>query len=58
MQAYLCSVCWFIYDQGIEYPEANAPPHTAFEVLPEDWVCPICGAGKNYFIPFDESPTG
>jgi rubredoxin len=58
MQTYLCSVCRFIYDQFLGYSEARIPPDTAFAELPENWVCPICGAGKSYFISFHDSLTG
>lgn len=39
---YVCSVCGFVYDEKIE--------GTKWEDLPEDWVCPICGAGKDVFV--------
>jgi len=34
-----------------EIPEGNIPPGTPFEELPEDWVCPVCGADKSMFKP-------
>ncbi len=48
MNKYSCTVCGYVYD-----PEAGDPPRakpgTAFEDLPEDWVCPQCGVGKEMF---------
>lgn len=43
MAKYICSVCGFIYD------EAGIAPGTAWKVLPEDWICPLCGAAKSEF---------
>jgi rubredoxin len=49
MNKYRCTVCGYIYD-----PEAGDPPRTnpgtAFEDLPDDWVCPVCGASKEDVI--------
>ncbi len=49
MDKYVCSVCGYVYDPEVGDPENNIPPDTPFEKLPEDWVCPVCGAGKNDF---------
>ena len=46
---YQCSVCNFVYDPGDGDPENGIPPGTAFEDLPDDWVCPVCGAEKDDF---------
>jgi len=46
---YVCTVCGYIYDPEKGDPTQNIPPGTPFEDLPEDWKCPICGAGKNLF---------
>ncbi len=43
---YVCNVCQWIYDEEKEGKK--------FEELPEDWVCPLCGAGKEMFSPFKE----
>ncbi|MCS7202599.1 MAG: rubredoxin [Dictyoglomus sp.] len=51
MQKYRCLVCGYIYDPSIGDPDNNIPPDTPFEELPEDWVCPICGAEKDMFRP-------
>jgi len=44
-----CLVCGYIYDPAAGDPDGGIPPGTAFEDLPEDWVCPECGAGKDMF---------
>jgi rubredoxin len=51
MEKYVCEVCGYIYDPEVGDPESDIPPGTAFEDLPEDWVCPVCGAGKDEFSP-------
>ncbi len=49
MQKYRCVVCGWIYDPETGDPESGVNPGTAFEDLPDDWVCPICGAPKDQF---------
>lgn len=49
MEKYICTVCGYVYDPEIGDPEANIEPGTSFEDLPEDWVCPDCGVGKDLF---------
>lgn len=51
MQKWECIVCGHIYDPAVGDPEQNIPPGTAFEDLPDDWVCPDCGAEKEDFEP-------
>jgi rubredoxin len=51
MQKYACGICGYVYDPAEGDPIGNIPPNTAFENVPEDWVCPICGAGKDQFVP-------
>lgn len=46
---YRCAVCGYIYDSEQGDPEGNIAPGTPFEELPEDWVCPVCGANKDQF---------
>jgi len=48
MENYEC-ICGYIYDPAIGDPDNGINPGTAFEDLPEDWVCPDCGAGKEDF---------
>lgn len=49
MDKYECIACGYIYDPEIGDPEAGIVPGTPFEDLPEDWVCPDCGVGKDQF---------
>ena len=49
MQTYICTVCGYVYDPETGDPEAGIEPGTAFEAIAEDWVCPVCGAGKEDF---------
>jgi len=47
---YECSVCGYIYDPEIGDPDGNIKPGTAFEDIPDSWVCPVCGASKDKFV--------
>ena len=49
MSKYECSVCGYIYDPKKGDPESEVEPGTSFDDLPDDWVCPVCGAGKDDF---------
>ena len=49
MQKYVCEVCGYIYDPEEGDPDGGIEPGTSFEKLPEDWVCPMCGASKDEF---------
>ena len=49
MAKYECDVCGYVYDPEIGDPESGISPGTRFEGLPEDWVCPVCGASKDEF---------
>ncbi len=53
MKKYICTVCNYIYDPQQGDPDSNIQPGTAFEDIPEDWVCPTCGATKGDFEPYD-----
>jgi rubredoxin len=50
---YQCSVCGYIYDPTVGDPSSGVPAGTAFEDLPDDWVCPVCGSTKDKFRPID-----
>ncbi len=50
MAKYECEVCGWIYDPEIGDPDGGIDPGTAFENIPEDWVCPVCGATKDMFV--------
>lgn len=49
MEKYICTVCGYIYDPEKGDPESRIEPGTTFGDLPENWVCPVCGAGKDAF---------
>ncbi len=49
MQRFVCSVCGYIYDPAKGDPDGGVAPGVRFEDLPAGWVCPVCGAGKDYF---------
>ena len=49
MDKWRCELCGYIYEPETGDPENGIKPGTPFEDLPEEWVCPICGAGKDQF---------
>jgi len=49
MNKFVCDVCGYIYDPEEGDPDADIPADTPFEKLPEDWICPVCGAPKSEF---------
>lgn len=54
MKKFVCTVCNWVYDPEIGDPESGIEPGTPFESIPEDWVCPLCGVGKEDFEPVEE----
>jgi len=50
MDKYKCEMCGYVYDPEIGDPESGIEPGTPFEDLPDDWICPICGVGKEEFV--------
>jgi rubredoxin len=54
MTKYKCVLCGWIYDPAIGDPDSGIDPGTSFDDLPDDWVCPECGAGKDEFEPADD----
>ena len=51
MKKYTSNVCGYEYDPAAGDPDNGIAPGTAFEDLPADWVCPLCGVGKEDFSP-------
>ena len=49
MEKYVCDVCGYVYDPAVGDPENGIEPGTAWEDVAEDWVCPLCGVGKDSF---------
>ena len=50
---YVCDACGWIYDEEEGYPEGGIAPGTAWEDVPEDFECPLCGVGKEHFKNID-----
>ena len=53
MEKYVCQPCGYVYDPENGDPDGGIAPGTAFEDLPDDWLCPICGMGKEVFAKED-----
>lgn len=49
MKKWRCTICQYVYDPAVGDIEHGIAPGTAFEDLPAEWVCPECGAGKDYY---------
>ncbi len=49
MDRYVCMVCGYVYDPEQGDPDNGVEPGTKFEDIPDDWVCPVCGATKDQF---------
>lgn len=49
MTKYVCTICGYVYDPEVGDPDNGIAPGTKFEDLPEDYVCPTCGVGKDMF---------
>jgi len=49
MEKYECSICGYVYDPAAGDPDNGVAAGTKFEDIPEDWVCPVCGAPKSEF---------
>jgi len=53
MSIYQCQICGYIYDPALGDPDGHVPAGTPWEKLPDDWVCPVCGATKDKFDKID-----
>jgi len=51
MQKWRCTICGYVYDPAEGDVGNGVAPNTAFEDIPEDWVCPVCGVDKSLFEP-------
>jgi len=51
MKKYKCEVCGYIYDPAKGDSDGDVRADTSFDYVPEDWQCPLCGAGKEDFTP-------
>lgn len=54
MSRYFCEICGYIYDEAKGDPDGGIAPGTRWEDIPDDWVCPECGATKKEFVPYEE----
>lgn len=51
MVKYICEVCGYVYDPAVGDPDNGVPAGTKWEDVKEDWICPVCGVGKDQFKP-------
>lgn len=49
MDNFVCTVCGYVYDEAAGDPDHGIAPGTKFDDIPDDWVCPVCGVGKDMF---------
>jgi rubredoxin len=49
MEKWVCTICGYVYDPAAGDPDNGVDPGTAWEDVPADWVCPLCGASKDDF---------
>lgn len=49
MDSYVCTICGYTYDEAAGDPDAGIAPGTKWEDIPDDFVCPVCGVGKDQF---------
>jgi rubredoxin len=49
MEQWKCTICGYIYNPETGDPEGDIPAGTSFDSLPDTWMCPVCGAGKEEF---------
>lgn len=54
MERWQCTVCGYIYDPEKGDPDGGIAAGTSFEEIPDDWVCPVCGAAKDMFEKLEE----
>ena len=53
-QRWICTSCGFVYDPDEGDPDGGIPPGTPFAEIPDSWFCPVCGARKSDFEPYEE----
>lgn len=53
VETYICNACGWIYDPEQGDPDGGIAPGTSWEEIPDDWICPVCGAGKDDFEPVE-----
>jgi len=50
MKRWECIICGWVYDEEAGLPDEGIPPGTAWEDIPDDWLCPDCAVGKDDFM--------
>ena len=50
MKKYVCEVCGYVYDEALGDSDNGIAPGTPWEEVPDDYVCPLCGVGKDQFV--------
>lgn len=50
MRKWRCNFCSHVYDERFGDPDSGIAAGTRFEDIPEDWICPECGAGKSDYV--------
>ncbi len=51
---YICDICGWVYDEETGFPQEGIAEGTPWENVPEDFLCPLCGVGKDRFSPLEE----
>jgi rubredoxin len=54
VKKYRCTICGYIYDPAQGDPDGGIEAGTAFDAIPDDWVCPVCGVSKDMFEEVEE----
>ena len=49
MRKWQCLVCSFVYEEALGHPDDGIAPGTSWDEIPDDWMCPECGVGKEDF---------
>ena len=49
MKNYVCAICGYVYDEEAGDPDNGFAPETKWTDVPNDWICPLCGASKEDF---------
>lgn len=57
VKSYVCSLCGYVYDPAAGDPQSGVAPGTSWEDVPDDWVCPLCGATKSEFYPTEDDAS-
>jgi rubredoxin len=53
-QKWQCTTCGDIYDEALGSPDEGIAPGTRFSDIPDNWLCPNCGSGKDAYVPYTD----